>query len=253
MNSQNFLFVREELKRILKSREIKYDVLAKRMGLSESGIKKMLNGKDLSFNKISDILSCAQVSVTDFFQTIDGGAPTEVKLSSLQEEHFLKYPNDYYFFHQLLGADLNWKEIKKRHGLSQKSVERYLLRLDKIRVIELHPGNLIKSTFAGNCRLSFGMKLVKLVVDRKHQDLLDFAHIPNEKFRGRKYVSNGSLRMKPETAAEFSKSLKDVISEYMKRSRRECTVESNENLEEIGFLILATPTDGMPFESVPNL
>lgn len=252
MNSQNFLFVREELKRVLKSREIKYGVLAKRMGLSESGIKKMLNGKDLSFNKISDILSCAQISVTDFFQTIDEGAPTEARLTSAQEEHFLKCPNDYYFFHQLLGADLNWKELKKRHGLSQKSVDQYLLRLDKIRVIELHPGNLIKSTFAGNCRLSFGMKLMKLVVDRKHQDLLDFAHIPNEKFRGRKYVSNGSLKMKAETASEFAKALKDVITEYMNRSRRECTVEPNDNLEDIGFLILTTPTEGMPLEAIPN-
>ena len=126
----------------------------------------------------------------------DSGAPAELKLSSQQEEHFLKHPNDYYFFYQLLGADLNWKELKKRHNLNQKSLEQYLLRLDKIGAIELHPGNLVKSKFSGNCRLSFGMKLIKMVVDRKHQDLLDFAHIPNEKFRGRKHIANGVLRMK---------------------------------------------------------
>lgn len=141
----------------------------------------------------------------------------------------------------------------KHHGLTQKSVESYLLALDKIGAIELHPGNVVKSEFAENCRLSFGLPLIKQVVDQKHRPLRSFAHIPNERFRGRKYVVNGTLNMKPETASQLIKDVKNLVDGYMKRSEREGVVEPENALEDIGFLFLVTPTEGMSHEAVSNL
>ena len=151
---KDFEFVREEIKSLLKTRKIKYDYLASRLGLSESGVKKMLNSKDLSFNKISAILNVADVNVSEFFQSMEQSKPLEKSLTSKQEEFFLKNRDAYNFFYQLLSVDLDWKVLKERHGLTQKSIEKYLLMLDKIQVIELHPGNVVHSQYAGNCRLT---------------------------------------------------------------------------------------------------
>lgn len=144
-----------------------------------------------------------------FFKLLEEAEPPEKSLTPKQEEYFVKNPNAYFFFHQLLELDLDWKKLRARHGLTQKSVDSYLLALDKIGVLELHSGNKVKSEFGGNCRLSFGMKLIKLVVDEKHRSLLEFAHIPNEKFRGRKHLANGTLSLKKSTAI-FSVSLSSM-------------------------------------------
>lgn len=253
MEMQNFSSIRDDLKRVLKSRKVNYGHLASQIGVSESGVKKMLNAEDLSFNKICRLLATAGISVADFFKLLDEADPPEKSLTPKQEEYFIKNPNAYYFFHQLLELDLDWKKLRARQGLTQKSVEGYLLSLDKIGVIELHPGNKIKSEFAGNCRLSFGMKLVKLVVDEKHRSLLEFAHIPNEKFRGRKHLANGTLSLKPSTAAEFNQAMRDLVSEYMKRSQRESVIEPESQREDIGFLVVVTPIAGMPHKIIPNL
>lgn len=247
---QNFSSIRDDLKKVLKNRKLNYDELAQRMGVSESGIKKMLNAKDLSFNKVSGLLSAADISMAEFFKVLEEAEPPGKTLSPKQEEYFVKNPNAYHFFHQLLELDLDWKKLKSRHGLTQKCVDSYLLNLDKIGVLELHPGNKIKSEFAGNCRLSFGMKLMKLVVDEKHRSLLGFAHIPNEKFRGRKHLANGTLSLKPSTAAEFNQALRDLVGEYMKRSQRESVIEPEDRREDIGFLVVVTPTEGMPHKII---
>lgn len=251
MGSHNFSVVREEIKKVLKTRKVRYSKLAWELGVSESGVKKMLTAHDLSFNRIQKILAAANVSVSDFFRSLDEGRPFERKLTPKQEEHFLRHPEHYHFFHQLLDLGLSWRKLAKRHDLSQKGVERYLLALDKIGVLELKPGMVVKSEFE-NCRLSFSLALTKKVVDQKHRALLDFAHIPNDRFRGRKYVANGILRMRPETAGEFIRDLKALTDSYMKRSEREGLTAEEKSLEEIGFLLLVTPTAGMPFEKVPE-
>lgn len=253
MIDHNFSSIREDLKKILKNRKVKYEQLASKMGVSESGIKKMLNSEDLSFNKISRILSTAGIGVSEFFKLLEETTPPEKSLSPKQEDYFVKNPSAYHFFHQLLELNLDWKKLKSRHGLTQKSVDSYLLALDKIGVIELHQGHAVKSQFAGNCRLSFGMKLVKMVVDDRHRSLLSFAHIPNEKFRGRKHLANGVLSLKPSTAAEFNQAFRGLVSEYMKRSEREAVFEPENQREDIGFLVIVTPTEGMPYQNIPNI
>ncbi len=253
MKAQQFNVVRDELKKALKSRKVKYARLAREMGLSESGVKKMLNGKDLSFNKLSQILAAAEISVPDFFQTMGEGSPLELRLTEKQEEFFLKHPNYYNFFLQLLSEELDWKTLKKLHELTQTSVDRYLLKLDQLGLIELHPGNEVHSKYAGCVRLTFGMKLVKAVVDAKHRAFLEFGHIPNESFRGRKHLAHGTLKVKRSTAEEFNRATRDLVSEYMVRARREGVIEPNGTLEELGFLFVVTPTDGMNPGPVPNL
>lgn len=250
---KDFEYVREEIKSLLKTRKIKYDYLASRLGLSESGIKKMLNSNDLSFNKISAILNVADVNVSEFFQTMEQSKPVEKSLTQKQEDFFLKNRDAYNFFYQLLSVDLDWKVLKERHGLTQKSIEKYLLMLDKIEVIELHPGNVVQSQYAGNCKLTYSMSLVKAVVDSKHRNFLDFVHIPNEKFKGRKHVVNGTLKLSSQSASDFNKALRDVVAEYMNKAKREKVVTNAESLEDIGFLIAVSPTAGMKPDVIPNV
>lgn len=253
MSTLEYKNISNELKKLLKARKITYKELASKLELSEANIKKILNAEDVSFNRVVKILSLCGVSVEDFFSTLRESKPQTVKLNSEQEDFFINNPNYYNFFYQLLGANLDCTEVQTNHNLSQLSLDRYLLKLDKLNLIELHENNKIKSEFAGNVRLTFSNELAKVVVNSKHQALLDFAHIPNKEFRGKKHLVNGSLEMKPETAKEYVKAVKDLTSEFMKRSSRESVIESPESLDEIGFLFVVTPTQGINLETIPNI
>lgn len=253
MESINYGVIKVELKKALKSRGVKYKELAQRMKLSESGVKKLLNGNDLSFNKICSILDTVGISTLDFLKVIGDNKPTKVRLTEKQEKFFLRNISHYYFFDQLLRNDLDWKAIKDTHHLTKRSVEKYLIDLDKIEAIELLPNNKVISRYSGNLHLTFGMPLVKKVIDGKHQALLDFSHIPNQSFRGRKKITNGVLRLSPQAASEFIKATDDVISEFMNRSEREKITIGNHDTEDIGFLSVITPVAGMQPETIPNV
>lgn len=253
MTKVDYQVIKSELKKILKSRKITYATLADHIQMSEANVKKMLNGSDLSFNKISEILFVCNVKVEDFFSSLGDAEPQSMKLNERQENFFIKNPNYYNFFYQLLGENLNWKSVKSSHRLNQASVDKYLLKLDRLGLIELYEKNKIKSKFHGNKKLAFSSNLAKIVVDAKHQALLDFAHIQNKSFWGRKHLVNGTLKMKKETAGEYIEAIKQLVNEFMMRSEREKITQDEKQLEEIGFLYVVTPVAGMKKEHIPNL
>lgn len=59
-----FPLIAKELKSILKARRIKYAELAPRLGMSESGLKKLLNGVDCSLSKLGQVCDELDISMS---------------------------------------------------------------------------------------------------------------------------------------------------------------------------------------------
>jgi transcriptional regulator with XRE-family HTH domain len=78
------------LKRALKLKGITYTDLASRLRMSESGVKKMLNGKDLSFRRVLQICEILGVPASELLAASEKAAIPEIELSEKQEEALLK-------------------------------------------------------------------------------------------------------------------------------------------------------------------
>ena len=139
----------DTLKRELKVRGLTYRTVAERLGLSESAVKHMFSTGNFSLKRLDEICSVLELDIGDL---VDIGKAHEHKIEQLSEEHELEIMSD---MRLLLVAYclLNYwtfDEIVARYNVSPKEGLKYLRRLDRMRFIELQPGDRVRLLIANN-------------------------------------------------------------------------------------------------------
>ena len=92
MNSKkDFESILITLKTILKNKKITYQILAKMMGMSESGVKKVFSGNDCSLGKILKVCEVIEVDLSEVLKFSKESLKKEFKLSRTDEIFFVKH------------------------------------------------------------------------------------------------------------------------------------------------------------------
>lgn len=135
--------LREAIKRQLKARDLRYVDLARALDVSEATVKRLLSRGGITLERMERI--CAFLE-TDFFELARIGrrkteSPSE--LSRAQETALAADTRLLMVFH-LLCNDWQVDAIQQHFGLSASSVTRFLARLDRLRLIDLQPGNRLR-------------------------------------------------------------------------------------------------------------
>ena len=139
----------DTLKRQLKARDMTYKGLAGRLGLSESAVKHMFSTGNFSLRRLDEV--CA-VLETDIGELVDISDSHEHKIEQLSEEQELEIMSD---MRLLLVAYclLNYwtfDEIVARYDISPEQGLKYLRRLDRMKFIDLQPGDRVRLLLANN-------------------------------------------------------------------------------------------------------
>ena len=139
----------DTLKRQLKARDMTYKELAGRLGLSESAVKHMFSTGNFSLRRLDEV--CA-VLETDIGELVDISDSHEDKIEQLSEEQELEIMSD---MRLLLVAYclLNYwtfDEIVARYDISPEQGLKYLRRLDRMKFIDLQPGDRVRLLLANN-------------------------------------------------------------------------------------------------------
>jgi len=139
----------DTLKRQLKVRAITYKTLAERLDLSESAIKHMFSTGNFSLRRLDDVCAVLELDIGDL---VDISESHEQKIEQLSEEHEREIMSD---MRLLLVAYclLNYwtfDEIIARYDISPEQGLKYLRKLDRMRFIELQPGDRVRLLLANN-------------------------------------------------------------------------------------------------------
>jgi DNA-binding Xre family transcriptional regulator len=140
------------LKGVLKSREMTYRELAKRLDLSEASMKRIFAEESFSLHRIEDI--CAVLDV-DFFELarLARGANTETdEMTIRQEEALAKDPRLLGMFY-LAFNEQTVAMIEHQYDLTRAECLSLLLQLDKLGLIELGANDAIRLTVPRSLRL----------------------------------------------------------------------------------------------------
>ena len=126
-----------------------YKELAGRLGLSESAVKHMFSTGNFSLRRLDEV--CA-VLETDIGELVDISDSHEHKIEQLSEEQELEIMSD---MRLLLVAYclLNYwtfDEIVARYDISPEQGLKYLRRLDRMKFIDLQPGDRVRLLLANN-------------------------------------------------------------------------------------------------------
>ena len=119
---------------------ITYKLLAQRLSLSESSVKRMFSLGDMTLSRLAEICKAVGVSLEDVMRQAADAAPAADTLTLAQERSLVSDPRLLLVAISCLG---HWtlEQIVETYQISEADCIRYLVKLDRLEVIELKPLN----------------------------------------------------------------------------------------------------------------
>jgi DNA-binding Xre family transcriptional regulator len=137
------------LKKTLKANNVTYKVLAEKLAMSESSIKRIFADESFSLARLEQICAVIDMDISDLVVLMNRDKP---RISQLTEEQEKVATADA----RLLGVAFlvvngwSYQNILDRYPISAPDLVHYLVQLDQLRVIDLEPNNRIKLLISAN-------------------------------------------------------------------------------------------------------
>jgi DNA-binding Xre family transcriptional regulator len=125
------------LKRIMKSRQITYAELGRRIQLSEASMKRIFSRATLSLGRLEQICQALDVSIQELVRMAAEQHLDAPDLLTLEQETALAADPDLLACFYLIANGRTGREIGAELGVDERSVRRWMVRLDALRLIEL--------------------------------------------------------------------------------------------------------------------
>lgn len=139
----------DTLKRQLKVRGITYKELAQRLQLSESAVKHMFSTGNFSLKRLDDVCAVLELDLGDL---VDISESHQHKIEQLSDENEQEIVADTRLLLVTYCLINYWTfdEIITRYDISPQAGLKYLRKLDRMKVIELQPGDRVRLLVANN-------------------------------------------------------------------------------------------------------
>jgi transcriptional regulator with XRE-family HTH domain len=139
------------LKRLLKARGLTYAMLAGRLGLSEAAVKRMFSQQSIRLERLEQICEVLGVGLAELAGEARLPMPPLAELSLAQEQALVDEPA---LFLALYLSINRWSqdEVMARYHFTLPQWTALLVRLDRLGIIELLPGNRVRVLTARNFR-----------------------------------------------------------------------------------------------------
>jgi transcriptional regulator with XRE-family HTH domain len=230
------------LKRGLKAQNLTYQELAKELGLSESGIKKILTAKDGSFQRLAQICRIAGLSFADLLEE-QREEMHPVSFTEKQEEYFLAEPGGFQYFWRLVYERASVEEIERLTGLSAKDSFRHLRKLDSLGLIKLLPGGKVRVPPLQQIRWAGSGPLVRKLY--REWSLRFVEQVARPDLEANKLFIVRYFQMTKKTYAEFLEYLRNTEAEFLRRAIQDMRSGAGD-LQHVRFLVAADDESFLP-------
>lgn len=223
------------LKRALKAKNIIYKDLARSLNLSESSIKRILSDKTIGLDRLEEILKATDISFAEVckmanFEQENVGYP-------LTEDQEFKLSQDKKLVHLLvlLTSGSTLKRIEKEYEITPAEMSALLLKLDRLKIIELHPNNRIKFLISnGTIQFRKNGPIGKMIMDHVKSNYLKSNFDAEEE-----YFRMGTFEFSKSSIQKMKKKLDKLLLEL----EQESTVDSElkEKTHDLGIVLSFRP------------
>lgn len=137
----------KSLKKLLRSHGITYAEIGKHLDLSEVSIKRMFSHNSFSLTRLNKICEMLEMDFVDLVRIFDDQQEKITRLTEAQEQELV---SDSKFLLVAICAQNTWtfQEIIDFYEISETECISYLIRLDRLGLIQLLPNNKIKRMVA---------------------------------------------------------------------------------------------------------
>ena len=125
------------LKRLMKSRQITYRELGRRIRLSEASVKRIFSRATLTLARLDDICQALEVSLPDLVRITAEQSTDAPELLTLEQEKALASDPNLFACFYLLANGRSGRDVSVELGVDERVVRRWMVRLDALRLIEM--------------------------------------------------------------------------------------------------------------------
>lgn len=131
------------LKTALKSHQLTYSEVARRLDMSEANVKRLFITKRFTLERLEQVCQLMQMELTDLFQLYQESRQ-KISQLTLEQEKELIADEKLLLVAVSVRNHLTFNEIISNYLISETECIRCLAKLDKLMIIDLLPGNRIK-------------------------------------------------------------------------------------------------------------
>ena len=247
--------IRLALKEALKLQKMNYSSLAKKMKISESGLKKILNGKDLSLSRLIQISEILKIGIDDIIEN-SFQLPSARKCLSKEQQELFENDLPLYDFYMAIAIyglkdQKTLSELSKKYSLSKNSLNQYIEILKENDLIEVK-NNKVQATKGGALYINsqlLGDHYRETFINNITKDILKNRSLYNHKDSFSLY---GVIKIRKDTYQDLLKAKYDLHREFSKRIIRENKVSNSKDFIEVAELDFLFPYSSAKAFPVPE-
>jgi transcriptional regulator with XRE-family HTH domain len=237
-------FYRIQLRHTMKTQGVSYAEMGRRIGLSESGIKKIFAAHDISLGRLAQLCAALDLPLAELIASANDAIPDPLELSPEAEAYFLKDRTTFHLFFLLLTEPKSFRDIAREYNLPADQTQRSLLQLEKMKLIERLPGDRVVLQVQPGLFKGGGSFINRLVREWSH-DLVDEMLPVDGQHRPDDVKNVRLLYLLPQSQRDMQVALEEVSKEFTARSFRERKVHGKRTTP-IRLLVLSRPGHYVP-------
>lgn len=133
----------QTLKQTLRRHPMTYAQVAEGLDMSEANVKRLFASERFALERIEAICKLMGMELSDLFQLYESGKQKIEQLTEDQEKELVA-DTQLLLVAVSVRNQLNFEEILQYHHISDSDLIRALAKLDRLKIIDLLPGNKIK-------------------------------------------------------------------------------------------------------------
>ena len=143
----------QTLKRLLRERGITYRQLADSLQMSEANVKRMFSQESLSLQRLEAVCQQLELSLAEFFSLADPDERSVTQLTLEQEQQLVDDPK-LCLAAVCIRDGWSYEDIITHYQIDEHECIQLLARLDRLKLLQLLPGNKFKVLISQNVRWS---------------------------------------------------------------------------------------------------
>jgi transcriptional regulator with XRE-family HTH domain len=149
--SQTKLII-DTLKQELRKQGVTYKQVAKTLKLSEASVKRLFSERSFTLARLGQVCAVLNLEIADLVHQMEKNIDLTTQLSIEQERELVADIKLLLMAHFLM-SKFTFQDIIRIYDISETEGIKLLAKLDRMKIIELQPGNRVKLMIAKNFEL----------------------------------------------------------------------------------------------------
>ena len=162
----------DTLKRELRNQRITYKDVSQALELSETSVKRLFSEAAFSIKRLEKICSMLQLNISDLVYLMEKNIELTSELTLTQEQELVSDIR-LLLVAMLLMNKLKFSDILLIYDISETEGIQLLARLDRMKIIELQPGNRVRLMISQNFQWIPGGPIQKFFEQRVQLEFLN--------------------------------------------------------------------------------